>query len=142
MNPAPAGTARPRLPLDIDERKKAEDLLRRSEANLAEAQRLSHSGVSAYNETTILYGSEETYRIWGQKVPRGLWLAQTVSRQILSPPTETVGRTRDEPDGSAEGGSLHAVTRGVLPGPVVPQQTPSRPVSFAWPEAARAAPSS
>jgi PAS domain S-box-containing protein len=53
------------LSVDIDEAKKAEDRLRRSEAHLAEAQRLSHSGVSAYNETTILYGSEETFRIWG-----------------------------------------------------------------------------
>ena len=33
------------LSVDIDEGKKAEDRLRRSEAYLAEAQRLSHSGV-------------------------------------------------------------------------------------------------
>jgi PAS domain S-box-containing protein len=53
------------LSVDIDERKKAEDRLRRSEAHLAEAQRLSHTGASAYNATTILYWSEETYRIFG-----------------------------------------------------------------------------
>ena len=53
------------LSVDIDERKKAEDRLRRSEANLAEAQRLSHTGSTAYNETNILYWSEESYRIWG-----------------------------------------------------------------------------
>jgi hypothetical protein len=47
-------------------RKQCEDLaLLRSEAYLAEAQRLSHSGVASYNETEILHGSEETYRIWG-----------------------------------------------------------------------------
>ena len=39
--------------VDIDERKKAEERLRRSETYLAEAQRLSHSGVAAYNETAI-----------------------------------------------------------------------------------------
>src|ERR1700760_4614677 len=53
------------LTVDIDEAKKAEDRLRRSEAYLAEAQRLGHSGVSAYNETAILYGSDEIFRIWG-----------------------------------------------------------------------------
>ncbi|GLR56785.1 PAS domain-containing protein [Rhizobium indigoferae] len=53
------------LSVDIDEGKRAEDLLRRSEAFLAEAQRLSHTGASAYNATTILYWSEETYRIFG-----------------------------------------------------------------------------
>jgi len=53
------------LSVDIDEGKKAEDRLRRSEAHLAEAQRLSHTGASAYNATTILYWSEETYRIFG-----------------------------------------------------------------------------
>src|SRR5208282_4339139 len=39
--------------------------LRRSEAYLAEAQGLSHTGSLAYNDTTILYWSDETYRILG-----------------------------------------------------------------------------
>src|SRR3954469_8462317 len=39
--------------------------LQRSEGYLAEAQRLTHCGVAAYNKTTVLYGSEEIYRIWG-----------------------------------------------------------------------------
>jgi PAS domain S-box-containing protein len=43
------------LSIDIDEAKKAEERLRRSEAYLAEAQRLSHTGSAAYNETEILY---------------------------------------------------------------------------------------
>src|SRR5580704_12605449 len=51
--------------LDLTEQKKAEDLLRRSEAYLAEAQRLSHTGTSVFNKTTVLYWSEETYRMWG-----------------------------------------------------------------------------
>ena len=58
--------------LDLTERKQAEraarrsaEALRRSEAYLAEAQGLSHTGSAAFNETTILYWSEETYRILG-----------------------------------------------------------------------------
>jgi PAS domain S-box-containing protein len=53
------------LSIDIDEAKKAEDRLRRSEASLAEAQRLSHTGTWAFNETTTLYWSDESYQIWG-----------------------------------------------------------------------------
>ena len=51
--------------VDIEAGKKAEDRLRRSEANLAEAQRLSHTGSWAYNATDILYWSEQSYRILG-----------------------------------------------------------------------------
>ena len=55
------------LAVDIDEVKKAEDHLRRSEANLAEAQRLSHTGSWALNPSAakIFYWSEECYRIGG-----------------------------------------------------------------------------
>jgi len=57
---------------DITERKQAEDALRRSEAHLAEAQRLSHTGVVTYNGTALLYASEESYRIWGFDPAQGL----------------------------------------------------------------------
>jgi PAS domain S-box-containing protein len=70
------------LSVDIDERKKAEDLLRRSEAHLAEAQRLTHIGVGAYNETAILFGSEETYRIWGFDPAHGVPSRQAVFERI------------------------------------------------------------
>ncbi|HEY1944969.1 MAG TPA: PAS domain-containing protein [Roseiarcus sp.] len=70
------------LSVDIDEAKKAEDRLRRSEAYLAQAQSLSHSGVSAYNETTILYGSEETYRIWGFDPAQGVPSREAVFQRI------------------------------------------------------------
>jgi len=52
---------------DITEQKAAEKAVRRSEAYLAEAQRLSHTGSSAHDPATgkIHYWSEETYRIWG-----------------------------------------------------------------------------
>jgi PAS domain S-box-containing protein len=55
------------LCVDIDERKKVEDQLRGSEAYLAEAQKLSHTGTWVLNPTTMqyLYWSDESYRIWG-----------------------------------------------------------------------------
>jgi PAS domain S-box-containing protein len=52
--------------VDIEDRKRAEDALRRSEAYLAEAQRLSATGTFGW---TVISGdivwSEETYRIFG-----------------------------------------------------------------------------
>jgi PAS domain S-box-containing protein len=68
--------------LDLTERKKAEEQLRLSEARLAEAQRLSHSGVAAYDEKTILYGSEETYRIWGFDPAQGVPSREAVNQRI------------------------------------------------------------
>jgi PAS domain S-box-containing protein len=70
------------LSVDIDEGKKAEERLRLSETRLAEAQRLSHSGVAAYDETTILYGSEETYRIWGFDPTQGVPSREAVNQRI------------------------------------------------------------
>ncbi|MBV8672284.1 MAG: PAS domain-containing protein, partial [Acidobacteriaceae bacterium] len=46
------------------ERKRAEVALRRSQAYLAEAQRLSHTGTAVYNASGTLYWSDECYRIW------------------------------------------------------------------------------
>jgi len=60
------------LCVDINERKKVEDQLRRSEVYLAEAQRLSHTGTAAYNESAILYWSDEIYRIFGFDPREGL----------------------------------------------------------------------
>jgi PAS domain S-box-containing protein len=53
------------LSVDVDEAKKAEDRLRRSEAYLAEAQRLSHTGSAVYTETEVSYWSDEAARIFG-----------------------------------------------------------------------------
>jgi PAS domain S-box-containing protein len=60
--------------IDIDEGKKAEDALRRDEAWLAQAQRLSHTGNWVYDATTMryLFWSEESYRIWGFDPLKGL----------------------------------------------------------------------
>jgi PAS domain S-box-containing protein len=51
--------------IDIEDRKRAEDALRQSEAYLAEAQRLSHTGSFGWNVASgeILW-SEESYRIF------------------------------------------------------------------------------
>jgi PAS domain S-box-containing protein len=64
------------------ERKRAEDLLRRSEAHLAEAQRLSHTGAVVYNGTAILFASEETYRVWGFDPAQGLPDREVVFQRI------------------------------------------------------------
>jgi PAS domain S-box-containing protein len=60
--------------VDIDDAKKAEDRLRRSEAYLAEAQRISHTGSYTFSPVTrrLLYWSEECYRIWGFDPVQGL----------------------------------------------------------------------
>jgi PAS domain S-box-containing protein len=54
--------------IDITEHLRAEEELRRSEAYLAEAQRLSHTGSGAWNVITgEVFWSDETYRIYGFK---------------------------------------------------------------------------
>ena len=59
---------------DITERKRAEEALRRSEAYLVEAQRLSHTGSWAWSPTTrqSLYWSEEMFRIFGLNSQEGV----------------------------------------------------------------------
>jgi len=49
----------------VTEQKKAEEALRRSQAYLAEAQRLSNSGAFAFDAEKSLYWSEQLYQIWG-----------------------------------------------------------------------------
>jgi formate hydrogenlyase transcriptional activator len=52
--------------IDITEHKRAEEAIRRSEAYLAEAQRLSHTGSWAWNvHTGALFWSQEIFRIYG-----------------------------------------------------------------------------
>jgi PAS domain S-box-containing protein len=52
--------------IDIEERRRAEDALRHSEAYLAEAQRLSHTGSWAWNVgTKRIFWSVETFKIFG-----------------------------------------------------------------------------
>ena len=71
---------------DIEGRKRAEEALRRSEAYLAEAQRLTHTGSWAYSPATgeTLYWSEEMFRIFGLDPERVTSLASE-SAQIVHP---------------------------------------------------------
>jgi PAS domain S-box-containing protein len=86
------------LSVDVDERKKAQDRLGQSEAYLAAAERLSHTGGWAVNrkgERTIVYWSEESYRIFGldplQGIPTRDWVWQQIHPDDRS-------RLRDEAD--------------------------------------------
>ncbi len=54
------------------ERKMTHERLLRSEAYLAEAQRLSHTGSWAFNARGPVYWSEENFRIWGLDPQQGL----------------------------------------------------------------------
>jgi PAS domain S-box-containing protein len=60
------------LTKEVLQRQRAEESLQRSEAYLAEAQRLTHTGSWAFNATTPLYWSEENCRIWGFDPKQGL----------------------------------------------------------------------
>jgi PAS domain S-box-containing protein len=61
------------LVTDIDERKKAEEQLRRSEGYLADAQRMTHTGSWAWNLETkqSLHWSQEHYRLFGFDPAKG-----------------------------------------------------------------------
>jgi PAS domain S-box-containing protein len=70
--------------LDLTERKRADEALRRSEAWLALAQRLSRTGNWVYDPTAIRYSywSAESYRIWGFDPLRGLPSYEDVWKRI------------------------------------------------------------
>jgi PAS domain S-box-containing protein len=74
--------------IDIEDRKRAEEALRRSEAYLAEAQRLTHTGSWAWNlRTGELYWSQEVRRIYGldpQAKPSWPWFFDRVHPEDLA----------------------------------------------------------
>jgi PAS domain S-box-containing protein len=109
--------------VDVTERTQAEEALRRSEAYLAEAQRLTHTGCWARGPAGI-YWSEENYRIWGfdpHQPPPDL---RTLKRRIHDEDRELLEKTRREqtdfdeefrivlPDGNIR--HIHAVGHRVL----------------------------
>jgi PAS domain S-box-containing protein len=73
-----------------------EEALRRSEAYLAEAQRLSHTGTVAFNATAAVYWSQESYRIWGLDPLQGLPDRETVLQRIHPDDRERVNVEIDE----------------------------------------------
>jgi PAS domain S-box-containing protein len=81
---------------NITERKRAEEALRRSEAYLAEAQRLSHTGTLAFNATAPVFWSEESYRIWGLDPRQGLPNRETVLQRIHPEDRERVNAETEE----------------------------------------------
>jgi len=66
----------------ITERKRVEEALRRSEAYLSEAQRLSHTGTAVLQATGPVYLSEEAYRILGVDPRQGLPDRETLLQRI------------------------------------------------------------
>jgi PAS domain S-box-containing protein len=78
------------LSVDIDEGKKIEERLRRSEAYLAEAQRLTHTATVVYNATEILYFSDEAFRLFGFDPLRGLPSREAVWQRIHPDDVDTV----------------------------------------------------
>ncbi|HTC63125.1 MAG TPA: PAS domain-containing protein [Candidatus Saccharimonadales bacterium] len=84
---------------DITERKSAEKALRSSEAYLAEAQRLSHTGSWAWSpDTDVRYWSEECYRVLGfdprDGVPRTEELIQRIHPDDQPSFRESANRTK------------------------------------------------
>ncbi len=84
------------LSVDIHEGKKIEQRLRRSEAYLSEAQRLTHTATVAYNATEILYLSEEAFRLFGFVPLQGLPSREAVWRRIHPDDVDTVNEKIDQ----------------------------------------------
>jgi PAS domain S-box-containing protein len=70
------------LSIEIEERKQAEDRLRRSEAYLTEAQRLSHTGTAVYSESEVIYWTEEASRLFGFDPLQGIPSRESVWQRI------------------------------------------------------------
>jgi PAS domain S-box-containing protein len=98
---------------DIDDQKRAEQALRRSEAYLAEAQRLSHTGSAAYNETEILYWSEEAFRIFGFDPLQGIPNREAVWQRIHPDDVDRINENTER--GVREKRSFTNAFRFVLP---------------------------
>jgi PAS domain S-box-containing protein len=81
------------LSVDIDEGKKTEDRLRRSEAYLAKAQRLSHTGSAVYTETEIPYWSDEASRLFGFDPLQGIPSREAVWQRFHPDDLDRVNET-------------------------------------------------
>ncbi len=70
--------------MDVTERKRAEDSLRRSESHLAEAQRLAHTGSWAWrvSDRKVMHLSEEFYRICGFDPAEGVPTLEECSERV------------------------------------------------------------
>jgi C4-dicarboxylate-specific signal transduction histidine kinase len=100
---------------DITDRKCAEQALLRSEAYLAEGQRLTHTGSWACNIATreILYSSEEHTRLYGLDPQRGIPSFEELYQRIHP---EDRDRTRETLEGASRTGTdVEVHFRIVLP---------------------------
>jgi len=102
LNPVGEVTEILSIGADITARKRAEQALRRSEAYLAEAQRLTHTGSWAWNPATrqSLYWSDEMFRIFGLNPQEGVPSTETFWQRIHP---EDLDRTRELLLGAAAG---------------------------------------
>jgi PAS domain S-box-containing protein len=84
---------------DIDDRKRAEEALRQSEAYLAEAQTLNHTGSWAFDVASNRYvhASEECLRIFGLDPQEALPTREVVFRRIHPDDSERVNRSFEKP---------------------------------------------
>jgi PAS domain S-box-containing protein len=101
--------------IDITERKRAEEALRRSEAYLTEAQKLTHTGSWACNIFTgeMIHSSEEHSRLFGFDPARGMPSFEEFIQRIHP---EDRARARQEfQSASREGKDFDAYFRAVLP---------------------------
>jgi PAS domain S-box-containing protein len=94
---------------DIDDQKRTEDALRRSEAYLAEAQKLSHTGSWAFNPSNdqVNYWSEECFRVLGfnpeEGVPSGEATFERIHKDDLAATLDRIERaTREKSTYEAE----------------------------------------
>jgi PAS domain S-box-containing protein len=80
---------------DIEERRRAEQALQRSEAYLAEAQKISHTGSWAYDVANrrVIYSSEEHHRLFGFDPAAGMPGLDDWVRRIHPDDRETVKQT-------------------------------------------------
>ena len=100
---------------DIEDRKQAEEALRRSEAYLAEAQRLSHTGSFAHDPATgeITYWSEEAYRTFGFDPAKGLVSFQEARSRVHPDDLQKFDEARER--GIQEKAGVNVDFRVVLP---------------------------
>src|ERR1700738_1702312 len=102
---------------DIEDRKRAEEALRRSEGYLLEAQRLTRTGSWAWNVATrqSVYWSQENYRLFGFDPEGGIPSDEAFYRRIHPEDQDRVRREvfLERPD---EGSHFDVDFRIVLPG--------------------------
>src|SRR6267378_137097 len=102
---------------DIEDRKRAEEALRRSESYLAEAQRLTRTGSWAWNVATrqSVYWSQENYRLFGFDPEGGIPSDEVLYQRIHPEDRDRVGRETIL-QSLDEGAHFDADFRIVLPG--------------------------